>query len=170
MTAPPTTLDRTVSAMRSLVLSFLPQLVYWIVHEYRVEESDGITFSGTPTDASFSPQLPTQVPYSPALAGSSCIVPVGTLAYVAFANADPSRPVLVRFAATLPTSARIDATGKVIVGPSAAEVDVGRADAIVVRDGDTISITPGNGAGPVAGIVSITTGQGLPVAKSRLKA
>lgn len=163
MTAP-TTLDRTVGALRALVLSFLPQLVYWIVHEYRVEESDGATFSGTPTDASFSPQLPTQVPYSPALAGSSCVVPVGTLAYVAFANADPSRPVLVRFAATLPTSATIDATGKVTIAPSSGAVTGSpTAPQRFAREGDFYSL--GLATGPLTFVSSPqasgpTTGKG----------
>jgi hypothetical protein len=95
--APISALDRSLAAFRALVLSVYPAAVYWITHEYEVVESDGATFSGTPTDAAFSPPLPTHVPYSPALAGASCVVPPGTLAYVAFANADPAKPFLVRF-------------------------------------------------------------------------
>lgn len=95
----PTALDRMLAALRLLVRNFFPALTYWIVHEYAVEESDGTTFSGLPTDAGFSPALPTRVPYAPSLAGSSCVVPIGTLAYVGFANADPSKPFLVRFGA-----------------------------------------------------------------------
>lgn len=167
----PTDSDRLLRAFRKLVLSCMPQLVYWIAHEYTVIESDGSTFSGLPTDADFSPQLPTRVPYAPSLAGSQCVVPQGTLAHVIFVNADSSKPRCVGFdLPSIPTSATVDASNKVIVGVSASEVDAGRADAIVVRDGDTISITPGNMSGTVTGIVSITLGQGSPVAKSRLKA
>ena len=111
----PTNLDRGMRAFRALVSSVFPAARYWIVHEYTVHESDGMTFSGLPTDAEFSPQLPTRVPYSPALAGSYSVVPQGTLAYVGFANADPSKPYLVRFGSTLPTSTVIDvAAGSVV--------------------------------------------------------
>jgi hypothetical protein len=41
---------------------------------------------------------------------------------------------------------------------------------VVVREGDTVSISPGNGSGPVTGIVSITLGQGTPPAKSKVMA
>lgn len=114
---PPTNLDRGLAAMRSLVKSFFPQLVYCIAHEYIVAESDGLTFSGTPTDT-FSPQLPTKIPYSCAIAGTSCKVPIGTLAYVAFANADPSKPYLVRFGA-LSSATAIGLAGG---GPAVARV------------------------------------------------
>lgn len=157
MTVPaqPTTSDRALAAMRLLVRSFFPQFLYWIAHEYAVQESDGATFSGLPTDASFSPALPTRVPYSPSLAGSSCVVPVGILAYVAFANADPSKPYLVRFGAGLPTSATVDASGVATIGPSAGAVQVGRAPITsplaavghFVRFGDVVSV--GAATGPV---------------------
>lgn len=154
MSAPPVSLDRTIDAMRRLVLSFFPSAVYWIVHEYSVAESDGTAFSGLPTDATFSPALPTRVPYAPSLAGSSCVVPVGTLAYVGFANADPSKPYLVRFGPGLATSTTIDATDTIAVGPSASEVDLaggnvtdaGGGAGRVVRYGDPIVFgVPGPG-------------------------
>lgn len=125
MTVPvkPTDADRLLRAFRKLVLSCMPQLVYWIAHEYTVIESDGATFSGLPTDADFSPQLPTRVPYAPSLAGSQCIVPQGTLAHVVFINADASKPRCVGFdLPSVPTGATVDASGTVAVGPSASAV------------------------------------------------
>lgn len=150
MSAPPTSLDRALAAFRALVKSVIPQAIYWIVHEYSVVESDGLTFSGLPTDAAFSPQLPTRVPYAPALAGATCVVPQGTLAYVGFANADPSKPYLVRFGVSavpgapggvLPTSVAIDADA----------IGLGAASNTVVREGDQISLDIG---GPTPGRIS----------------
>lgn len=138
MSAPPTTLDRTLAAMRALVKTFFPQLVYWIVHEYSVYESDGLTFSGLPTDANFSPQLPTRVPYAPSLAGSYSVVPQGTLAYVGFANADPSKPYLVRFGA---------GSTSTVTAIDAAAINLGTAEARLVREGDLYQI--GTTAGPI---------------------
>lgn len=156
MSAPvePTALDRALHAFRVLVRSVFPMAVYWIVHEYSVAESDGLTFSGTPTDATFSPQLPVRVPYSPALAGSSSVVPAGTLAYVGFANADPSKPFLVRFGAgATSTSTTIDATSSMAIGASAGAVTIAGGDVTdatglgrVVRYGDPIVFgAPGPG-------------------------
>lgn len=142
----PTALDRTLVSLRALVLSFLPALKYWIVHEYSVHESDGATFSGLPTDATFSPQLPTRVPYAPALAGATCIVPQGTLAYVGFANADPSKPYLVRFGAgATSTTTTIDA----------GTVNIGDGFARIVREGDVYTV--GVATGPITFVSTTDT-------------
>ncbi len=182
MTIPikPTDADRLLRAFRKLITSCMPQLVYWIAHEYTVIESDGTTFSGLPTDADFSPQLPTRVPYAPSLAGSQCVVPQGTLAHVVFVNADASKPRCVGFdLPSVPTSATVDASASLVLGPTSDQIRVGgsdnavlvaRADATVLRDGDTVSISPGNMSGPVTGVITITLGQGVPPAVSRLKA
>ncbi len=149
----PTALDRTLVSMRALVKSFFPGLLYFIVHEYSVAESDGATFSGLPTDAGFSPALPTRVPYSPSLAGSSCIVPVGTLAYVGFANADRGKPYLVRFGAGATSTATTIDAGAMTIGASASAVTIAGGNVTdatglgrVVRYGDPIVFgVPGPG-------------------------
>lgn len=136
---PTTDLDRTMAAFRLLVESVYPAAVYWICHEYSVVESDGETFSGTPTDATFSPALPTRVPYAPSLAGSFTVVPQGTIAHVVFVNADPSKPRCVGFdLPTLPTSTTIDATGTIAVGPNASEV--------VLTDATSVATSPATAA------------------------
>jgi len=153
MTVPaqPTPLDRTMEALRALILSVFPALKYWVVHEYAVIECDGLTFSGQPTDADFSPALPTAVPYAPALAGAYSVVPIGTLAYVGFANADPSKPYLVRFTANATsTTTTIDA-GTVNVGPGASAVNIGDGFAAIVREGDSYTAT-----GIVPGTITLT--------------
>lgn len=166
----PTASDRALAALRALVRSFFPQLVYWFAHEYSVAESDGTTFSGTPTDTTVSPQLTTRVPYSPSLAGSSCVVPVGTLAHVVFVNADPSKPRCVGFdLPAIPTQATVDATGTMTVGPSAGTVQVGKTFNVIsptdavghfVRYGDavTIGLTAGAINTPLVG-GTVSTGK-----------
>lgn len=182
--SPISALDRSLVAFRSLVLSVHPEAVYWITHEYLVVESDGRTFSGTPTDPKFSPPLPTHVPYSPALAGASCVVPPGTLAYVAFANADASKPFLVRFGPGslvtpgLPTGVTVDAASAVVngatvpgvitVGASADAVNAATAHGYALRDGDVVTF---NGfTGPVAFSIAGTPGGPTPaVGQSKVK-
>jgi hypothetical protein len=132
MTAPvaATPLDRAAAALRAFIVSVFPQALYWITHEYSVQESDGTTFTGTPTDATFSPPLPVRVPYAPALAGAVSTVPAGTLAYVGFANADPGKPFLVRFGpGATSTTTTVDA-GTVNVGPTASSVVLAGASAV----------------------------------------
>lgn len=145
---PPTPLDRAAAALRIFVASVFPQALYWIVHEYAVTESDGATFSGKPTDPSFSPPLPQRVPYAPALAGASCVVHAGTLAYVGFANADPGKPFLVRFGAgASSTTTTIDA----------GTVNIGDGYARIVREGDVYTV--GAATGPIT-FVSTTDPNG----------
>lgn len=162
--SPQSATDRAMGAFRKLVLSVYPAAIYWIVHEYSVVTSDGLTFSGRPTDESFSPALPTNVPYAPALAGTSSIVPAGTLAYVGFANADPSKPYLVRFGSGLPTDTTIDATDTISIGLDASKIFLGgttvatapttaAAERRVVCYGDNLSV--GSAAGPIT-LVSLS--------------
>lgn len=164
MTTPPTAADRTLDAMRRLVISFFPALRFYIVHEYAVQASsvgsDGVAvFSALPTDPTFSPPLPVGVPYSPSLAGSSCVVPVGTLAYVGFANADGGKPYVVRFGPGVATTTTVDATGALHVGPSAGSVVVGSPTTArrFAREGDIYSV--GMAVGPLT-FVSTTQPSG----------
>ena len=167
MTAPAqaTATDRALAAFRSLVLSVYPAAIYWIVHEYAVAESDGLTFSGTPTDATFSPSLPTHVPYAPALAGASCVVPVGALAYVGFANGDPAKPFLVRFGAGVTSaSTAINAAAPVVLGATAGAVTGSpTVPQRFAREGDVYSL--GAASGPLTFVSTTqisgpTTGKG----------
>lgn len=167
----PTATDRSLASLRALVHSFFPTLRFFGRYRYAVHAATATTFEGVSVDASVAPRLPTGVPYAQALAGSSCIPTPGTIAHVMFADGDPAQPVCVGFeGGGASTTTVIDATGEVDVGASAGKVNAGRADATVLRDGDTVTISPGNMSGPVTGIVTITLGQGVPVAVSRLKA
>ncbi len=114
----PTPLDRALRSFNAIVRAEDQNRTFRAVYEYSVEDSDGATFSGLPVDASVSPQIPTRVPYSPSLAGTQCVVPKGTLAYVAFNNGDPTKPVLRAFGGTLPSAVTVDATDTLALIPS----------------------------------------------------
>jgi hypothetical protein len=154
VSAPPTSLDRTLAAFRALVRSVYPALRYFGRYRYSVHSATAVTFDGIPVDATVAPALPTGVPYAQALAGSSCVPTQGTIAHVMFADGDPGQPVCVGFeratavgVVVLPTAATIDATGAVNVGPSAGAVNLGDGFARLVREGDTYTL--GTATGPL---------------------
>lgn len=159
--------DRTLAAFRELVRAEDPQRTYQGLHEYAVQRADASTFDGIPTDADYSPALPTHVPYRPALAGSSCVPAKGTLAYVAFANSNPSKPVLVAFGPTPPDAIALDtnASGTIGIGVAAHSVALGDPDDLspglgtVIRDGDTVVV------GAVSGPISLTIGSASKTSK-----
>jgi len=149
MSTDPTPDDRTLAAMRLLITAQDPSRGFRSIYEYSVTACDGHTVSGVPLDPTEAPPLPEGVPYRPGLAGSFAVPVPGSLAYVFFANGNPSKPRLLSFDETLPTSSTVDASGQVSVGPSAAHVqlasgfdllplggEIGR----VVRYGDLVSI------------------------------
>lgn len=119
----PTAADRTLDAMRRLVRTFFPALVYLGRYRYTVHSATASTFDGTPVNPDVAPQLPTGVPYALALAGSSCVPVAGTIAHVQFADGDPGQPVCVGFeGAVVPSAATVDATAPVAVGPTGGAV------------------------------------------------
>ena len=161
---PPTTADRALAAFRALVRSVFPGLVHIFVHEYSVIFSDGATFAGVPTDPTLSPELPTNVPYSPSLAGSSVVVAQGTLAHVIFVNGDPSKPRCVGFdLPQVPTSVTIDAKSSVAIAPSSGAIMGSPTTAKrLVREGDVYTV--GTASGPIT-FVSTTQASGPTAAK-----
>lgn len=168
--------DRTLRALRALVMQMLPQLGYLGLHEYRV-----VSVAGDRVDlqvvrkASGLPDLP-RVEAWPGVAGAGSTPALGSLVLVEFIATDPARPFIAYYCPPgapgfLPTAISMDASGTVAIGASADAVDLGAAAAPVLRHGDTISITPGNGAGVVAGIVTVTSGTAeAPPAVSRVRA
>lgn len=143
MSAPPTTLDRSLASFRSLVRSVFPALRYFGRYRYAVHGATATTFDGIPVDATVAPKLPTGVPYAQALAGSSCIPTQGTIAHVMFADGDPGQPVCVGFEGGGSSS---------VVNVPAGAVNLADAQNPVIRAGDKIAIdvTPG----PTLGTVS----------------
>jgi hypothetical protein len=96
--------------------------------------------------------------------GYSPTYKLGSLVVVGFVQGDPSRPFIAwgpEDGSSTPPAVTIDADA----------IKLGAALGTVVREGDTVSIAPGNGSGPVTGIVSITLGLGTPTPeKSKVKA
>lgn len=98
--------------------------------------------------------------------GFSAELAAGTRVLVAFADGDPSTPVLVAAEpGSTPVSSALDATAS--IGIDAAAVDLGAALAPVVRYGDTVAIV---GAGPAAGIIGFTPAAPPLNVPSRVKA
>jgi len=166
--AEPTALDRAMRAFRALTRAEDPARDYRGIWEYSVERADSKTFDGTPTSSDFPLPSLVGVPYRPSLAGSSCVPTKGTLVYVAFANADASRPVVLAFGPTVPSSATVDATGTLAVGPSAALTQLGSGSepvapgselGRVVRYGDPVMV------GVATGPISLPPGPPAPLAK-----
>lgn len=131
--ATPTARDRIMRAFRSLVRAEDPNRSYGFgPYEYQVQSATSTTFDGSPTEQNFPLPPLVGVPYRPSIAGATCTPTAGTLAYVAFANADPSKPILICFGPTTPEQVSIDATGN---------VNLGNATHAVIRESDQILIT-----------------------------
>lgn len=156
----PTAADRSMAALRAIVRAEDPERVAAGIWEYQVERADAATFDGSPTSADFPLPALVGVPYRGALAGASCVPARGTLAYVAFANQDSTRPVLVAFGPTVPEAATLDATGTLALGPSSSSVvlasgseSVSPADAVgrFVRYGDPLTVGAATGVAALPG-------------------
>lgn len=160
-------------AFRSLVASVFPTLLFYATWEYQVEEADGSTFSGSPTEQGLPLPSLVGVPYRCALAGTTCVPTPGTLAYVAFANGDPSKPILIAFGPCPPASGpqdaapsaiRIDATSVTVGDPAGNPKAVGRVDdevAIGFLSGAVVgatvefTFTPASGDPPQIGVPTV---------------
>jgi len=102
----------------------------------------------------------------PGAAGYSAAYKPGSLVLVGFVEGKATRPFIafggeVGGPGTVPLEATIDATETTTIGSSSSDVLLAEGAAAVLRVGDTISISPGNGSGPVAGVVTFS-GPSLP--------
>lgn len=96
-------------------------------------------------------------------AGYAPTYKLGSLVLVAFVAGDPRRPFIAfgpEVGSSTPPAVAVDADA----------INCGAALGTVIREGDTVSITPGNSSGVVTGMVSITLGLGSPPVKSKVKA
>jgi len=89
----------------------------------------------------------------------------GANVIVAFIEGDPAQPIVTNFEPKggpgfRPAKLTIDAVGA---------IELGAAVGTVIRQGDTITISPGNGAGPVTGAIALTAGA-PPILPSKVKA
>jgi hypothetical protein len=107
--------DRLVGPLRELVEDLAPDTTYAGLWEYAVQNVNGGTIDALATTESvlaapFSlPQHVTGVPMRAGIAGIACKPAVGSMCYVAFANGDPSKPVIVAFDTTTAQSITMQA-------------------------------------------------------------
>lgn len=159
-------LDRIRGALERLARAALSSAPFAHVYEYRViQMAVGGYLDLQPTDTSLGLPVLTRVLPRPGVAGSSSTPVPGSIVLVGFVNGSPARPYVAAWAApgdpgAVPLVAALDGTS-VRLGPGLASV---------VRVGDTVSITPGNGGGLVAGTIAVTVGLGVPPAPSTVLA
>lgn len=159
MSLPGFVMDRILGALRKIIAQEHPNLVYAGAWEYVVTSVNGDgTVNGRPT----SPLLPLPtlngVPCGALASGGVCEPTVGATFVVRFANQDGSRFMFV--SASTARVATIDATERVEVGASAAEVIIAGGSSGVSRTGDGLSVLmppgtldgeldPGGGGGKI---------------------
>lgn len=85
------------SSFAAMVRASMPDLIYRGVYEYRVTSSNGTILDLQPTRSSLGLPGIASCRYSPGIAGGKCDPKIGSLVLVAFANADPARPIVVGF-------------------------------------------------------------------------
>ncbi len=166
-----TTLDRIYESLRALIRAETPTLTFLGVWEYSVSSATATSFSGRPTSSHFPLPDLVDVPLRVGVAGASFRPAVGSLVLVAFANADPRRPVVLNYDATAPADLELDSTGAVVVGASASSVALGPALGRVLREGDTLTLTGvQSGAGATGVVATVTIGLGVPPLPSPVRA
>jgi hypothetical protein len=156
--------DRLLSAFRELVRAELPQLLYLGVWEYSVTSATSSTFSGRATSTSFPLPDLVDVAMRPGIAGATFTPAVGSLVLVTFANANPARPVVVAWDATVPTGTEIDSDGVVKLGESATRVELASGTTILSAGGEARHVVCYGDilAGPVSTGVPYTIALAVP--------
>jgi hypothetical protein len=135
-----TAIDRLLAALREIIREEFPALTFLGVYEYVVQHSSGSTADLAPTSTTIGlPDLPA-VRLDPSILGEVVSgAKVGSVALVEFVNGDPTRPAVVSL--SLPSStATIDATGTLQLGPSARSVELAGGGAPVARQGDAVTV------------------------------
>lgn len=103
--------------------------------------------------------------------GVTSVLQPGAIVFVTWRDGDPGAPTVVGYLpGVLPLTLNfnalqrvtIDATDEVRIGANASEVNLGAASAVVIREGDNVTV--GSGAGAVSGPIVITG------SKSKVKA
>lgn len=152
--------SRRLTALRRIFDQLDPDRRFRGVYEYRVvsQEAERVNLQAIRVSLGL-PNLQ-RVPVRAGVPGARADLTPGSRVLVAFVDASPSRPAIVGFEdperdGFAPLVLDIDATD---------EINLGAAAGTVIRDGDTVSV------GSTAGVISITVGQGVPPAVSRVKA
>lgn len=155
---------RILRALRAIVDELTAPYRYYGLVRYRVIEQtiDRFALQAVNKSAGWPDVLPCKA--NPGIAGGKSDLALGCEVLVAFIEGDPQNPRIVSYSDSSDGGFKPS-----ILSLDADSIKLGAGAAIVIRDGDTISITPGNGGGVVSGIVAL--GVGIPpVLPSKVKA
>lgn len=129
--------DRIVGLVQAIARASDPQRAFWGLYRYRVFRMSGdrVELQAVRADIGLPDAIP--IPIAPGLGGASASLTPGSVVYVAFADGDPSLPVVVAGTPRgepghVPVLVRLDAT---------TDVELGGAGGRVLRSGDKVSIS-----------------------------
>lgn len=107
--------DRLVGPLQQLVREMLPSTTFANLYEYTVQGTDGVTVDCQPTAFVPVPQHMIKIPMRGGIPGCTGKPAQGARVYVAFANGDPTKPLIVAYDGT--TAQQVNLNG---AGPAAA--------------------------------------------------
>lgn len=133
--------DVTANALRTLVREELSKLTYLGVYEYRVSGQSGDRLTLRMPDKSLGLPDLSKVAMRPGIPGANATVRVGSAVIVQFVNGDPSRPMIVAFAAP-------DGDGFVspLVSLDADSIELGSAVAAVLNTAASMQVVVASGS------------------------
>lgn len=93
----PTSFDRLLASLRSIIRAEFPQFTYGGLYEYAIQSLSGNTVSCDPVDTSIPLPSLANVELRPSILGESVTSPVlpGSRCIVGFINSDPTRPFIL---------------------------------------------------------------------------
>jgi hypothetical protein len=154
MTAP-TSLDRLMVALRTIIRAEVPELTYLGVYEYALQRVRGNVVDAAPTTSTLSLPSIIGLALSPSTLGEAVDTPaVGQRILIRFANGSPTRPEVCGIFGPSRT-ATVDASDAITFGdPSTTSVQIAGGTAPVGRVGDAIQVFLPLTPVPVSGVMS----------------
>src|SRR5262249_36205020 len=151
---------RLLRRLKALVRAAFPTYDYLPPRRYRVERmvGDRAELRIVKKASGFPNILPVSLSAAPGLAAE--LAP-GAVVAVQFLEGDPSLPLVTLYPPKgdpgwLPVAVAVDASATITIGAQAPALNLGSAAHAVIREGDTVQISPGNGGGVVAGVISFS--------------
>lgn len=160
--------SRALRIFRALVRESDPNRTFRGMYRYRVFSMSGdrVQLQVVNPNLGLDDALPVEI--APGMAGLAAQLTPGAVVLVQFVEGDPTMPVVTHFTRKdeegfLPVQLTLDATSLVAMGFDATSVELGLANAKVLRDGEAVKITatgtvtPGgpSGAITVTGIIQL---------------